>query len=173
MSARPGPASVSGKPVSSVSSATTCASATDASCGRCETMPTAQSCVSASHQTGSAPMRLQQRRKFLDAQIRIALGRNQTHNACREKDLHPACSIPEFSLPAMGCPPKKSRAAAKIFLRLLAYRGLRAARIGDECSVRWLPPRSLAERQWSPQSATRRTRGRHREQRRRYRSQLR
>ncbi len=34
------------------SSSTTRASATAASCGRCETTPTAQSCVSASIQTG-------------------------------------------------------------------------------------------------------------------------
>src|SRR5580700_11581373 len=34
-------------------------------------------------------------------------------------------------------PAQESRAAAKIFLSLLAYQGLRAARIGDECiSVR-------------------------------------
>src|ERR1700723_3049428 len=106
MSCNPGPDSERGNPVSSVSSCTTRASATASNCGKWETMPTAQSWVSASVHTGSAP---NSRTSAANPCIRGSGSLSKPINAYRapENNSASARAIPEVSFPAMGCPPRK------------------------------------------------------------------
>src|SRR5271156_5444902 len=112
MSCNPGPESERGNPVSSVSSCTTRASATASNCGKWETMPTAQSWVSASVHAGSAP---NSRTSAANPCIRGSGSFSKPINAYRapENNSASARAIPEVSLPDMGCPPRKRAPPAK------------------------------------------------------------
>src|ERR1700683_3189023 len=106
MSCNPGPDSERGNPVSSVSSCTTRASATASNCGKWETMPTAQSWVSASVHTGSAP---NSRTSAANPCIRGSGSLSKPINAYRapENNSASAPAIPQVFLSALGCPPTK------------------------------------------------------------------
>ena len=126
-----GPRQATGKPVSSVSSCTTRARATATSCGRCETIPTAQSCVSASHQEGSAPIAPKHARKFCTRSLALSSAPIKTYGAPRNRSAS-ACSTPECSLPAIGCPPRNCAPPLEILVRHFADHGFCAACVRDQ-----------------------------------------